>query len=145
MGFVMDINNFGAARASIYDRNSELTNIIYGAPAVPHAPTVRSTYTVPVNKKAIINMISMFMERQSNASSADISDIVYLVTRLAGGVVTIGRLTDVLDANHDIATDSFSLGATLLAGDKIEIVTSDLSTGGGIYFNTLAVITEFDA
>lgn len=130
-----------------FDRNPKDADQGYAATGVaPHALATRWTYTVPANRKALVSSIRVFLARATVAAPVGISLAAVRRTPSGGSVITICQ-AQIGETNNAGDKDSLYGAANVyaLAGDTIDGVTRDLSTGGTIDYMVNASIMEFDA
>lgn len=133
-------------RPAWYDRNpASKADIWTGAGVAPHAATTRKTYTCPAGKKAMVEVLELSVIRETAATTVGTAQAYVTITPSGGSaIVCIAawiRTNTVADRN-----DAF-LGASMLLfpGDRIDLMTLDLSTGGTCAYFVCYKITEFDA
>jgi hypothetical protein len=142
----MNFGNPASARAVWYDRNPLNVPFQYAADGVgPHVDTIRTTYTVPGARKALIEFAHIRVERAGVA--APVGRVVLYVTYIPNGGATFELLIDVdignvvnIDDYHDTVMQ-FIAGA----GDRFDIHSADNSTGGTMNYRCTVTATEFDA
>jgi hypothetical protein len=132
-------------RAQYYDRNP--TAIIKSAflrTVAPHSATQRWIYTVPANRKAFVEYLTNKIRRFGAASAvADFQSLIQYTPSGAGANV-ISEVISQDNAMENAFGDVVGSFGLLVAGDSMNLVTSDLSTGGSVdYFSGLKA-TEFD-
>lgn len=133
------------ARPQFYDRNPGSILIDYSATGVaPHALTVRSTYTVPVARKAYLESGEMKLNRGTRPTGvlAPIRGwIKGVVSANAGTILTLVLLTS---AKYKSTQASLSSQITMLPGDSITLETQDTNTGGTADLDLSAKLMEYD-
>lgn len=141
------VQSFASVNPQYYDRNpSNMTNWYDLTNLAPHAVTVRISYTVPSNRKAFIDQISLFIKRETAAGVVDQAggDANYIT---AGGLANNGLSFDLITSNnvadHDRQINT-QFGA-MLSGDQLNIDDYDFSTGGTTEAAGGFKVFEFDA
>lgn len=125
-----------------FDRNPLEVNLSYNSANVaPHASTIRSTYTVPVGRKFLIDTARVLAMVETVATGRGRPGIyVQLSSNLY--VVFALLLTNLVgDSKNEI----IGSGITLLAGDTVSLITSDNSTGGSLTYVGSLHGVEYDA
>lgn len=137
----------GGARGEWYDRNLLATSNYYAAGNIaPHVFTRRTQYIVPAGRRAIVQNTVLEMDINTVATTPSYREMLVYIVQSTGSIIvsfaymtsnsnTVGLIDRIATATH----------VFLLAGDRVEIWTSDLSTGGSMNYNGSVVITEFDA
>ena len=124
---------------------TKVTQLYSAAGVAPHAATTRWTYTVPANKRAILDIISVFLLRDAAPATAG-EALVYVNFTPSGGSTTafllVGNITAVVGTPQ---YQSAAAGWMLGAGDAIGGLTADGSTGGTYRLMVTLSATEFDA
>jgi len=135
------------ARKEWYDRNPASKADSFGATLVPHAETVRKTYTVPAGKKAMVESLQARVIRVTAATAAGTPYASWRITPSGGSVSSFLRALLITGQNAVKDEDKVSIGTTLtlFAGDKLEAATFDDSTAGTVYHYISYKLTEFDA
>lgn len=135
------------ARPAWFDRNPKIEAEQYGpVEKTPHNYTTRFSYTVPVGRIALVELLESSVERTVAATTAGYAIAKFLITPEG-----YGASKDMINAyiiTNTIGDKNYrSVGSTitLFSGDKIEMVTADLSTGGKCIFYLALKLTEFDA
>jgi len=122
--------------------------IAYISPALgPHALTLRATYTVPATRKAMIEVLTVWLERATVAAPLDVYRAFWRITRATDGDQT--DVIQVIERVSNVAGDTrhAEIGANFMLNpnDSIQGYTSDASTGGSAYYMLTLKYTEFDA
>lgn len=121
-------------------------NPFYNVAAVaPHAVTTRWTYTVPAGRFCVLESAYAWALRDAAAAPAGL--VIALVQYTPSGgvsnrVVTAAFLNAAVDTNRQM---NWGSELRMKAGDKLEGVTLDLSTGGTVFYSLSAIGTEYDA
>lgn len=139
-------NTQAVSRPEPSDRNGTAQTIVYGANSVaPHAQTTRASYTVPANRKAVVEASFVQMIRDSAAAAASIVQASFYYTKSGGSAQQV--INAFSGSNVLWSGDHFGIGWSLrlFAGDVIDLRTSDVSTGGTNTFNLFARATEYDS
>jgi len=122
-----------------YDREPIDRTIGYsGSGIAPHTATVRASYTVPTGKKVFVGGLFSAVRRATAATTLGLV-MVYANWQAALCYFRyhINNTVDSLDqGNHTI-------GAVLLEGQVMQLMTWDTSTGGTIDYRMGVVLTEF--
>jgi hypothetical protein len=136
-----------SGRLAWYDRAPTMSNKNYQAAVGPHGATSRFTYTVPAGKKAIVEILSVRLQRETVASPAATASIYITYTPSGGSasVAVICVLYSTKNAIGDLDKDDLGTTFTMNAGDAIECRSSDGSTGGTISYMAFAKVTEYEA
>jgi hypothetical protein len=127
-------------RLAYYDRNPLTASLSFiGSALGPHAQTTRATYTVPSTKKAMLTHATLLIERQVVATTVgqalNNTSVNGPTTFMAGiGTNTVG--------DRDMAAPGSQL--VILAGQVVNALTSDVSTGGQVNYLIAVGIQEFD-
>jgi len=126
-----------------YDRNPETIGEQYDASIPGHTPEDRITYTVPVDRIAIIESITVNAARTTSATKLGWVNVRWFVN--ANRVFTMNFLND---TPGDLAAKiERTLGSAiaLLQGDILRMETVDASTGGVVSYECAFKGVEFDA
>lgn len=129
-----------------YDRTPATKGKSYGASGVaPHVATQRWTYTVPANRKAMLESAQIVQMRETAAGPVGRSSS-YIATTTSDAVSAVAAYAVmILNAVGNPIADSKPLQAVLIAGDVVSGNTEDLSTGGTVFYQCNAKLTEYDA
>ena len=133
------------ARSAYYDRNPVSIQLVFNELLNPHPQTLRASYTVPANRKAILEysdlMIGMYPQLVTTLKRAWFS----LSIQVSGGTGVIASFVELYTQvpSHDRVVHS--QGGTLNAGDNIALYSEDDSTGGQCYYIGYVKLLEFDA
>jgi hypothetical protein len=133
-------------RPAWYDRNPVTTfKSYYEGNVAPHGLTERWTYTVPSGKKALVELIAIWMNRTAAPTTLGRAE-ARLLFFPSGGSETPLVYSVLYDSNVG-AEKNVNIGQSsiMLQGDKIRATTYDGSIGGNVSYLVLAKITEFDA
>jgi hypothetical protein len=133
-------------RPAWYDRNP--VQKVYNQRLInasPHSETTQITYTCPSGKKAMVEVMSLTVRRNTAPTTAG-QALAYFSLTPSGGSATRIMETYINSATvNDRADSSIGTSIILLSGDKIEGKTYDLSTGGTCDYFLALKLTEFDA
>ena len=128
-----------------YDRNPTTENLVWGPTGLaPHGPTLRWYYEVPMDAKAFVELLSVYVIRDEVAAPEG-SAASWVELKPYGGssdVILAARLITNSVGDNDRADIGQTL--TLNAGDRIEGKTGDDSTGGKCRYHVVMKATEFD-
>jgi hypothetical protein len=141
----MRVSSYAVSRPAYYDRNASSVSAETVVTAGPHGGTVRFTYTVAAGKKLFLENGRVSIQRQTAAAVAGAyNNGTYIKT---GGNNPQYALVESKDnAVQPAATVSIVTGqATIYASEVLECQTSDVSTGGTVYFISSYKATLFDA
>jgi len=134
------------ARPDWYDRNPAFAGVSYvGTGVAPHALTVRGTYTVPSGKKAFLEASYLNGRRQTVATTVGIVALSLWVTPSGGGAYRLAQITWKDNTVDYFKEETFAALGVLQTGDKVDICTSDASTGGTCEYLLCLKTTQFDA
>lgn len=132
------------ARPFYIDRNPANGSQEYSAANVaPHAATTRFTYTVPAGKKAYLEAATAHARIQTVAAPGA-RRLVSVQKSVAANMALLARRIYTNVANDQVDAQETQLGL-LGAGESINAITEDLSTGGGVDYYISLFRTEFDA
>lgn len=135
---------FGS-RPMPWDRNPTVINLSSTASVAPAGATLRWSYQVPAGRKAILNHVYCGIIRDNAPTTAGLAQAFVRITPSGGGTRTILRaaiLTSTVgERDHEVADTEVLMSA----GDLIEGLTWDTSTGGTTNYLLAALLTEFDA
>lgn len=124
--------------------NSKNINATYRNPAGPHALTIRVSYIVPANRRAVVRGLNAtFICSAVGAAPAGITgdwEMTQGVNPTQGIMRNIFRYS----ALEDKISNSITCLYHLQAGDSITYSTNDASTGGAVYYTANATIEEYD-
>ncbi len=127
-----------------YDRNATYTYLTYSQNGIaPHAFTLRATYTVPANRRALVTSVGLYFRRQTAAAP------VGLVSLMAGVDLDISQQFVAMSRSVDNTVNalldvSYPGQIWLKAGQDFHLATSDAGTGGTCAYTLVAEIIEFD-
>jgi len=131
----------GGPRLEYYDRNPQEVSITFGAADIaPHATTTRATYTVPTGKKAMV--MSGYSEMLRKTAATAVGNSYAIIKRAALYLIGLFMRKNTVG---DQVNEAIGINAMLLAGQALELVTSDASTAGTIDYEIDAHIIEFNA
>lgn len=139
-------NSQTAARPTYYDRNpANQTKYNNTGAVAPHGATQRWTYTVPAGKKAFIEQIMTSIIRSTVAAPVGTTlNEVDLIPNGGGVNILSLRYMNTNGVNDNTDLHLTNLGE-INAGDQINALDVDTSTGGTVTFVKTAKIQEFDA
>ncbi len=136
----MKVTSYAVARPAFYDRAAAASTQSINVVVAPHAQTTRFTYTVPANRKAYVENIRVFMNRQTSAATA-----ATMVAAIAAGGVELKYLATTNNTPGTQFNDMSTAQVTLYPGDVMTGYTIDTSVGGTVNFVIQSKSTEFDA
>lgn len=134
-----------AQTRNFYERNS-ITRVLYNSQQLigPHALTVRATYTVPAGRRAVLTATHLWKVR--NTAAAPIGEWRASLRLTVNAVQCTLRSLSSWDNTLLIPTNQDTPEAVFLnAGDIIDLLTFDGSTGGTCSYVVGASYVEFDA
>lgn len=118
----------------------------YGASAVaPHAATSRWTYTVPAAKRGLITILEASVVRDVAPTTAGLANAYIQLTPSGGAATFLLLASNAGGSVNDGRALALGCQLWLEAGDKLEALTSDASTGGSHQFVLTLAATEFTA
>lgn len=130
----MRIEGLSQIKEQWYDRSPVLVAEYALARIAPHSNTIRATHTVSSGKLLIISSIEMGITRATAAGTPGSAQF-FLRYVPAGGSSTILQaiewFSNTLDVNR---TAHIGQGLIFEEGDKLDLTTSDGSTGGTIEY-----------
>jgi len=141
----MRVGSFAVARPNYYDRNATSTLQNYSATVAPHADTTRWTTTVAAGKKLSVELIHIYQERRSAATSPSQVNIQVNIT--SGATTSLAVFTNDL-APTAIGARDYRLVtnvSTLYPAEVIYVTTTDASVGGTMLFLAVMKGTTYDA
>jgi hypothetical protein len=142
----MKVSSFAVARPIYYDRNGTSGVKAYQAYGLaPHAEVERWSYTVPVGKKAYVEMFQVGVKRDTVATVVSRYWAEMFFYPSGSGATKI--LEASLQSNVADTQLNFIVGGSMLmfAGDQLAGWTGDASTGGTITVQVSAKYSQFDA
>lgn len=110
----------------------------------PHATTVRFTYTVPAGRFAELELLAVLLYRNAGAGVAGQWQGYIQYTPSGGAANVLLNLVSNLAAVDTNGHREWGGTMKMQAGDKLEAITFDLSTGGAAIYVLSAVATEYD-
>lgn len=141
----MKILNPTGNRGRPEDRNPLGISYSFASGSIaPHADTTRWTYTVPANRRFILNEAYAHLCRTALAGAAGAISVNILVNQGAGNIY-VARLYDLNNYVGDTMQLVIPAGLVLLAGHYIYATTSDTSTGGTVLYTVTLTGFEYDA
>jgi len=136
----------GGPRLEWYDRNPSTQLLWYGGAGIaPHGLIARATYTVPTGKKAFLEYGIVVAIRATAPTTAGRVTTQITITPSGGsaaGFLVIRWTSAVLDYHESMNVGN---AGALAAGDMIQVMTADLSTGGTLDYSAGVKLTEFSA
>lgn len=115
-----------------------------GASYAPHGNTLRDSYTVPGGKRGVLINAESGVQRITAAGVLGLASCVFSLTLNGSGNILIARSmiysNNVGEHVERIAQNTIALAA----GDKVEVYTYDVSTGGTILHVANALIAVWD-
>jgi len=116
-----------------------------GTGIAPHVAVERWTYTVPANKIARVDMISLSQTRVNASTTIGNSSLTLNIA--PGGINSVRLLKNMMrtQAIGDTRRIDISPKIILSATDRIYGYTEDTSLGGGVSYLASVVISEIDA
>lgn len=142
----MRLAHLQSSRPPWYDRNS-VTYAFSGTAlnAAPHGTTSRATYTVPANRKAMLEFTTNYIQRVTAAApNGTIGAFVNLLPATGGGIFAMQNFL-ISNTVLQIVTENSEQQAVMIEGDYLSITDYDDSTGGTATIATSVKITEYDA
>ncbi len=136
----MKVTSYAVARPAFYDRAAAASTQAINIIAAPHAQTYRFSYTVPANRKAYVENIRVYVQRQTVAGTSGT-----LVSAIAVGTVELKYLAVENNIPGTQFNDMSTAQVTLYPGDVMTGYTIDTSVGGTVNFVIQSKSTEFDA
>jgi len=134
------------ARPAWYDRNPiQQVDYYTGQTVAPHGVTIRCTYTVPAQKKAIVESLQVNLVRRATATTAGVAGAYAMLTPNGGTAEEILDSHIFANTIGDKDGQAQQGALTLLEGDKLDLKTYDGSTGGTVDYFVAFKLTEFDA
>lgn len=137
--------NATAGRPAWYDRNPAGQNNIYTNTVAPHAETDRWTYTVPSNKKAWLSTVCLQMTRVTVAAPIGKYYALMYYQPAGGSNFAFLYISSFANVAGDERLLTISPQMGLIAGDRLDCATQDLSTGGTVEYFEAATVATFDA
>lgn len=140
----MRLSSLASARPAYYDRNATTTVLSTGITVAPHSQTTRVTSTIAAGKKAYIEYVYGMMIRVTAATTAGFMQITPRFT--SGGTSAIlAQVITVTNSLTTAETKTITGTITLYGGEVFDINSQDQSTGGTVYYEIAAKLTNFDA
>jgi hypothetical protein len=134
------------SRPQWYDRTPiGRTNSATNAATAPHAETVRWTRTIPTAKKYQLQTATVLVRRESAAAPASYMTAAVRLFPNGAANVIINEVLIVGNAVNDGDNQTLGGAIALLAGDVLEGITQDSSTGGTALYRTSQTGLEYDA
>jgi len=144
MAYPFEMPSF--ARPAWYDRNPKSVGQEYDASVAGHAAATRITYTVPEDRKCIVECLSINASRDGAAGGNNWINVRRVHTPYGEAATRIQTVTKFGNTVGDVIHWTLGGTLTLFAGDMIEMTTSDLiNAGGSVSYECGFKGTEFDA
>lgn len=127
----MKVTSYAVSRPAYYDRDATASQGSYDAGGVaPHAATTRVTTTVAAGKKLLVEVLFLSFRRNTSATVANsVTLATYAVTTLGVGVMPrLDSVSNTLGLQFSQQSQHF----TLFGGERLDINSEDLSTGGSM-------------
>jgi|SRR5882672_2815812 len=143
----MRLQNVFSGRPAYYDRNPIARTIVFISmiPLVPHGNTIRSTYTVPAGRKAMLESAYARVRRITVAGTngTPLGEVKYNV----GGATATRIASGGVGTNVALAENSGQVGTVgiMVATDTVTLETQDDSVTGDADYRLAGKIFEFDA
>lgn len=132
-------------RAMWYDRNPTSENMWYNSANSPFAPTMIDSYTVPANRRAIVELMDVTVRRVTAASSLGPAS-GYFQLKPGGGAAEVMLIRYLENNTVGEQVSGTAAGSILLnPGDVFEMWATHLGTGGSVWLTLIAKISEYDA
>ena len=142
----MRLGSLASARSAYYDRNATGTFLQYGGTVAPHTATTRFSSTIASGKKAYIEVCQAYAYRSVAAGVGNNSVVWFRVLNSGATTYASTIFTRSDTAATGLMIERVVTGqVTIYAGEALEALTIDGSTGGSIDFNLSAKLTNFDA
>ncbi len=140
----MKVTSYAVARPNYYDRNATPQTNESSVTVGPHNFTTRYTVTIAAGKKAILEFGYVSLQRATVAATA---------SNYVGAVLCVSSSINIrapfLEATSNVALAqvslAFPLNLTIYAGERIESLTADFSTGGTVFYTLQSKATIYDA
>ena len=139
----MRVGSLAAARPAFYDRNAAGNVASYGATVAPHGVTTRWTITIAAGKKAFSELLVIYMERNTAATTPG--------TLLGIWQCNSGTFVNQYSTSNTVgyvSSQTYTPTTTLYAGETSSALTADGSSGatpGTVTFVINFKYTTFDA
>ncbi len=139
----MKITSSGSSVPPILPGRVAISRVYEGKEA-PHARTLRATYTVAANKRAILYHTRLFAFVETLPTAGELYRATVELNIAGGGAVVLDEInTDDLGRDIIMSGDTH-LSMMLEAGDVLTLYTEDLSTGGRYVYSLNFFCLEFD-
>lgn len=128
----MRIEGLSQIKEQWYDRSPVLVAEYALVRIAPHSNTIRATHTVSSGKLLIISSIEMGITRLTAAGILGPAQFLFQYTPAGGGLTNLQVIewfSNTLDANR---TAHIGRGLIFEEGDKLDLTTSDGSSGGTV-------------
>lgn len=140
----MRLEQVYAALPAYFDRNPQAEHLYYSDTGVsPHSLTVRATYTVPANKKAIVSEIYLAVMRYDVATTYLVPAIFVRYTPSGGTARFIASASRHDNKRWEWTKIHLTNVLIMEEGDKLELLTEDGSTGGTCQYHGNVCIYQF--
>jgi hypothetical protein len=124
--------------------NVEVVPASFATSAAPHVGINRITYTVPDQRRALLTSVTLGLNRFIAPTVGNISQAVIDFTRAGGNTQRIIGKAGVLPNVGDDIVLTTPVFIPMFPKDSITVDTTDLSTGGQVYYSLGLFIIEFD-
>ncbi len=141
----MKVTSYAVARPAYYDRTATGQLLAFtGGSVAPHVQTTRFTSTVAAGKKAQVEELLCATWRDSAAATAGLR---YIVASVQDSVISanVVVILTTLNTTFTLIQDRLAAPMTLYAGENVNAVTNDSSTGGTTNYWMSCKLTIFDA
>ena len=144
MAYPFEMPSF--SRPAWYDRNPKSVGQDYDASVAGHASATRITYTVPEDRKCIVECLSINAARDGAAAGDNWVNVRWRHTPYGEAAIMIQTMNMFGNIIGDILHWTLGGTLTLFPGDIIWMTTSDLANAGGsVAYECGFKGTEFDA
>lgn len=138
-------NSLETPQLEWYDRNPLDVNLDYDQILAPHITTVRWTYTVPTKRKTYIELLTLFLQRETVTTGAHLNEAEILFTPLNGTATFLPKAYLITNTVGDYRQIEIGQSILALAGDQIQFATQGTDDDGLVRFAGCMKATEFDA
>lgn len=141
----MQLGQAQVVRSNWYDRG--LTMKEYASTLSPAVAgfTVRESYTVPANRAAIVTMLPISLRRNIASAPVGLYSSYYGITPVGDAISYFGKAASVKNGVDDLTEHPINTRIRMVAGDKLDWITADNSTGGSVTFTGGFIVNEYDA
>lgn len=142
----MRLGHLQQSRPAYHDRTPVAKASNYGADGIgPHGTTVRSTYTVPSGKKALLMGAQVNAYRATAAAPVGKVMAKLVVSPAVGGGTNPVLRSSAGNAVGELFGDNIGEVGVFSAGDVASLTSEDASTGGTVDYRLSMNLSEFDA